>query len=75
MVKFTKRFERHKEIIKAIYIPRKLHLTIFYDKNFNKDEIKRIVLKELDDSKLQNSVDTLSFYVDSGDKLIEEIMK
>ena len=62
MVKFTQRFEKHKEIIKAVYIPNKLHLTIFYDKNFDKLKVKRIVLKEIDISNLQNSVETLSFY-------------
>jgi len=62
MVKFTQRFERHKEVIKAVYLPNKLHLTIFYDENFDEAEVKRIVLKEIDMANLQNSVETLSFY-------------
>jgi hypothetical protein len=65
MVKFTERFEKHKEIIKAVYIPNKLHLTIFYDeKKSNEKEAKRIVLREIEDSNLHNSVETLSFYPD-----------
>jgi hypothetical protein len=65
MVKFTQRFERHKEVIKAVYIPKKLHLTIFYDENFDEGEVKRIVLKEIGKSNLQESVETLSFYAES----------
>jgi len=62
MVKFTQRFERHKEVIKAVYLPKKLHLTIFYDESFDEGEVKRIVMKEIDRANLQNSVETLSFY-------------
>ena len=62
MAKFTKRFERYKQVIKAVYIPKKLHLTIFYDENFDERDVKRIVLKEIDKSNLQRSVETLSFY-------------
>ena len=61
-VKFTQRFERHKEVIKAVYIPTKLHLTIFYDESFDEKDVKRVVLKEIDRSNLQNSVESLSFY-------------
>lgn len=62
MVKFTDRFEKHKEIIKAIYIPKNLHLTIFHDERFSKDKIRGIVWSELVNSNLMNSVDTLSIY-------------
>lgn len=68
MVKFTKRFERHKEVIKAVYLPKKLHLTIFYDDNFDEDEVKRIVLKEIENSNLKRSVETLSFYSETKQK-------
>ena len=64
MVKFTQRFEMHKEVIRAVYLPKKLHLTIFYDENFDEVEVKRIVLEEIDISNLQNSVETLSFYAE-----------
>lgn len=65
MVRFTQRFGVHKEVIKAVYIPKKLHLTIFYDKNFIEAEVKRIILKEIDNSNLQKSVETLSFYAET----------
>ncbi|MFA5790622.1 MAG: hypothetical protein WC976_06150 [Caldisericia bacterium] len=68
MVKFTQRFERHKEVIKAVYLPKKLHLTIFYDENLDEVEVKRIVLKEIDIPNLQNSVETLSFYAETKER-------
>lgn len=70
MVKFTQRFERHKEVIKAVYLPRKLHLTIFYDENFDEDVVGRIALKEIDIANLQRSVDTISFYPEILTKFI-----
>lgn len=68
MVKFTRRFERHKEIIKAVYLPKKLHLTIFYDEDTDEDFVKRIVLKEIDKSNLDRSVETLSLYPETKQK-------
>jgi len=62
MVKFIKRFEKIKGVKKAVYIPRKLHLTIFYKKRYKRDNIKRKVLAELRNSNLENSVETMSFY-------------
>jgi len=62
MVKFVDRFEKHKEITKAIYIPKKLHLTVFHDEKYTDNVAKRIVLRELNDSNLRNSVETLSVY-------------
>lgn len=62
MIKFTQRFEKHEEVIKAIYIPQKLHLTIFYDESFDKGDVKRITVNEIDRANLRNSVETLSFY-------------
>ena len=62
MVKFTKRFEKIAGVIKAVYVPIKLHLTIFYDVFFEEEEIRRKVLIELRESNLENSVETFSFY-------------
>lgn len=62
MVKFTKRFEKLKGVKKAIYLPNKLHLTIFYDEKYSSEDIKRRVISELRKSNLEKSVETLSFY-------------
>jgi len=60
--KFTDRFEKHKQILKAVYIPKKQHLSIFYDEKVAKLDVQYIVMTELDASDLQNSVETVSFY-------------
>ncbi len=62
MVKFVKRFEKIKGVRKAVYLPKTLHLTIFYKKRFKRKNIKVRVLAELDKSNLKNSVETLSLY-------------
>jgi len=62
MVKFVKRFERIRGVKKAVYVPSKLHLTIFYDDKYKRADIKRKVLIELKKSNLERSVDTISFY-------------
>jgi len=62
MVKFTKRFERIPGVKKAVYIPNDLHLSIFYDKKIKEDIIKAKVIREIDKSNLERSVETLSFY-------------
>ena len=73
MVKFTQRFEKHKEVIRAIYIPQKLHLTIFYDESFDKRDVKRITVSEIDRANLRNSVETLSFYPETNLKTIAQL--
>ena len=60
--KFIKRFEKLTGVIKAYYLPNKLHLTIFYNELVSKQLIKKIVLKEIEFSAFNNSVETLSFY-------------
>ena len=62
MVKFTKRFEKIKGVVKVVYLPRTLHLTIFYKRRFKRKNIKKKVLVELEKSNLKRSVETLSFY-------------
>ena len=64
MVKFTERFESIDGVKKAIYIPNKLHLTIFFNSIFNVGSIKKMILDELDKSNLRGSVETMSFYED-----------
>ena len=61
-MKFIERFEKLAGIIKAYYLPNKLHLTIFYDESVQEEIIKKRVLKEIDFSAFNRSVETLSFY-------------
>jgi len=61
-MKFIERFERLEGVIKAYFLFNKLHLTIFYDSLFNEESIKKQVLKEIDFSGFNRSVETLSFY-------------
>ena len=62
MVKFIERFEKLAGVIKAYYLPNKLHLTVFYNESVSKQLIKKMVLKEIDFSAFNRSVETLSFY-------------
>ncbi len=61
-MQFVNRFEKHEEVIKAIYIPKNLHLTIFYDETYKEEDVKRIILIEIDKANLKKSVETCSFY-------------
>lgn len=61
-MRFTKRFEKLDGITKTVFLPNRLHLTIFYDALQSADLIKRKVLKEIDFSGFNRSVETLSFY-------------
>ena len=63
-MQFVDRFEKHEEIIKAVYIPKNLHLTIFYDEAKKEEDVKRIILMEIDKANLKESVETCSFYPD-----------
>lgn len=61
-MKFISRFEKIKGVKKAVYIPSKLHLTIFYKEGFSEEEIKEKVIGKIRDSNFENSVETISFY-------------
>ena len=65
---FIERFEKIKGVEKAIYIPNKLHLTIFYKKDTDEQNIKRMVLSELNKSNLNKSVESMSYYEEPGAK-------
>lgn len=61
-MKFIERFEKLEGVIKAVFLPNKLHLTVFYDESVSEKIIKQRVLKEIDFSAFSKSVETASFY-------------
>ncbi|MCK5019072.1 MAG: hypothetical protein KAS32_18575 [Candidatus Peribacteraceae bacterium] len=61
-VKFVDRFNRINGVVKAIYILKNLHLTIFYKEGLDRQTIRDRVMRVLYDSNLEQSVETISLY-------------
>ena len=62
MVKFTERFEKIPNVKKAVYLPNKLHLTIFYKEGADLDLVKARVHSASQDFNFGQSIETVSFY-------------
>ena len=62
MAKFIERFEKISCVKRAVYLPNKLHLTIFHKDRCSRKDVQRKVFSEILKSNLDKSVETLSIY-------------